>query len=242
MYAGALTLILSMSLLAACGSDGGSEKRGTLEESGDEEVKEKEKDKDKEEKDSEKPGKEEKVQEEPVEEPAEEEPAEEPEPTEEPEPVALEETELMGYLTQDMNGKEMTLGDLVRENDLTMINIWGTFCGPCINEMPDLAEIAEEYADRGFGIVGLACDVTDWDGNLDPEMAQEAKDIAQSTGVKYPLAVETEEMAAVLDTGYVPTTYFVDRAGNILTEEIVGSQSKAEWEKTIEKLLKQVGR
>ena len=172
-------------------------------------------------------------------------PTEEPEPTEEEEPTeapVLEETELMSFATQDVDGNEMTLGDLIRENDLTMINVWGTFCGPCIEEMPGLAECAEKYADRGFGIVGVTCDLTDWDGNLDPSAVADAKDIARDTGVKYPLIVETAEMSELFDTGYVPTTYFVDRAGNILTEAMIGSESKESWEQTIEGLLTQVGR
>ena len=175
------------------------------------------------------------------------EPTEEPEatPTEEPEPVIVTgqmEAELMSFVTEDVDGNSMTLGDLVRKNDLTMLNVWGTFCGPCINEMPGLQACAEKYADRGFGIVGLTCDLTDWDGNVDPSMIAEAKDIARSTGVKYPLVVETEEMMDIFETGYVPTTFFVDKYGNILNDEpMIGSLSEAEWQRTIEQYLSQVG-
>lgn len=181
---------------------------------------------------------------EPTEEP-EAEPTEAADPTEEAEPTeapAVDETELMSYATQDLDGNSMTLGDLIRKNDLTMLNIWGTFCGPCINEMPGLAACAEKYADRGFAIVGLTCDLLDWNGNVDPSVVADAKDIAASTGVKYPLVVETEEMMNSFDTGYVPTTYFVDKYGNILnTEPMIGSLSEAEWQKTIEGYLSQVG-
>ena len=239
---GLLCLLLVLTpVMSACGEDSGRDLRSEREQ------------KEEKKKDDAKPTKKEEPEEkdelrtEPEEAPTEEpEPTEAADPTEEAEPTeapAVDETELMSYTTQDLDGNSMTLGDLIRNNDLTMLNIWGTFCGPCINEMPGLAACAEKYADRGFAIVGLTCDMLDWNGNVDPSVVADAKDIAASTGVKYPLVVETDQMMSIFDTGYVPTTYFVDKYGNILnTEPMIGSLSEAEWQTTIEGYLSQVGR
>ncbi len=248
-----LCLLLALApVTAACGDDTGRDLRTEREQK---EEKKKE-DSDKEPTKKEEPEEEDEPRTEPeVTEAADKpEPTEVAEPTEAPEATLAEEPEpqiitgsteaaLMSFTTQDVDGNQMTLGDLVRKNDLTMLNVWGTFCGPCINEMPGLQACADKYADRGFGIVGLTCDLTDWDGNVDPSMVAEAKDIARSTGVKYPLVVETEEMMEIFETGYVPTTFFVDKSGNILNAEpMIGSLSEAEWQKIIEGYLSQVGR
>ena len=239
---GLLCLLLAVTpVLGACGDDTGRDLRAEREQR--EDNKENAKPTKKEEpEDKEEP----RTEPETTEAPEKPEPTEVPEPTEDPEPEIITgriEAELMSYATEDVDGNKMTLGDLIRKNDVTMLNVWGTFCGPCINEMPGLQACADKYADRGFGIVGLTCDLTDWDGNVDPSMIAEAKDIARSTGVKYPLVVETEDMMLLFDTGYVPTTFFVDSCGNILNDEpMIGSLSEAEWESTIETYLNQVGR
>ena len=70
------------------------------------------------------------------------------------------------FSAKDLDGNEVTQ-EIFASNKLTMVNIWATFCGPCINEMPDLGELAAEYADKGVGIVGIPLDVTDEKGNID---------------------------------------------------------------------------
>ena len=68
---------------------------------------------------------------------------------------------LFGHFdSQTLEGEEVT-EEIFANADLTMVNIWGTFCGPCISEMPDLGEIADEYAEKGVQIVGIVSDVTD---------------------------------------------------------------------------------
>ncbi|MBQ6949674.1 MAG: TlpA family protein disulfide reductase, partial [Firmicutes bacterium] len=57
---------------------------------------------------------------------------------------------------------------VLEEYDLTMVNVWATFCGPCINEMPDIAKIADESREQGVQVLGLVSDVMARDGSLDP--------------------------------------------------------------------------
>lgn len=103
--------------------------------------------------------------------------------------------------------------------DLTVINIWGTTCAPCVMEMPELAAWSEEMPEN-VQLVGLVCDVAA-DNEEDMETAQF---ICEATGVNYPNWLYSEDLAEFL-TGIVftPTTIFVDRSGAIVGEPICGA-------------------
>lgn len=60
----------------------------------------------------------------------------------------------------DLDGTEIS-SDLYSNNKITMVNIWGTFCGPCIREMPDLAKLSQEYKSKGVEIIGIPIDIAD---------------------------------------------------------------------------------
>lgn len=138
--------------------------------------------------------------------------------------------------TQDIYGEKVKLSDIYAKNTVTLVNEWGTFCGPCLGEMPDLEKLSEEYADKGFGIVGLTCDVMDSNEEL-LETLDDAKEIAAEKGITYPLLVETPEMLGILKTTAVPTSYFVDANGNLIGEKLVGSRSYEDWEALIKEHL-----
>lgn len=119
--------------------------------------------------------------------------------------------------------------------DVTMVNIWGTFCGPCINEMPDLAELYGELPE-GCALVGIVSDVYGED-NLD-----KAVKIVTETGVTYDNIIPDDvlyQFLAANVTG-VPTTLYVDREGNILGG-VVGARSKDDYKAILEELVKQLG-
>ena len=121
---------------------------------------------------------------------------------------------------------------------LTMINVWATFCGPCINEMPYLGEIAAEYADKGLQIVGIPIDVLGQDGSISEEMVTTAEEIIGMTGANYlHILPAVDNYALLVQSMYVPTTFFFDEEGNQLGESYVGSKSKADWIAIIEELL-----
>lgn len=64
------------------------------------------------------------------------------------------------FESKTLDGEDVSQ-DIFSKADLTMVNIWGTFCGPCIKEMPELGELSRQYADKGVQIVGLISDVSD---------------------------------------------------------------------------------
>lgn len=118
------------------------------------------------------------------------------------------------------------------EADVTMINIWGTFCGPCIDEMPDLAEL---YADlpEGCALVGIVTDVYGED-NLD-----KAVKIVTETGVNYDNIIPDDALYQFLAANItgVPTTLYVDKEGNILGG-LIGARSKDNYKAILEELVK----
>lgn len=123
---------------------------------------------------------------------------------------------------------------------LTMVNIWATFCGPCIREMPDLQKISEEYKDKDFQIVGIVCDVTmNSDGSYNADLLKDAKDIIEETGVKYTNILPSESLNKIkLDEVYsVPETIFVDEKGNLVGDSYVGSRSYEQWSQIIDHIL-----
>ena len=88
-------------------------------------------------------------------------------------PEMMEEA-IMDDLMTDLSGEEIRLGDLILRNQVTMLNVWGISCGPCLLEIPNLVRLREQYKDRGFEIIGLASDLLDPDGETDPDLLEEA--------------------------------------------------------------------
>ena len=138
------------------------------------------------------------------------------------------------FTSQTLEGEEVT-DEIFAQADLTMVNIWGTFCGPCIAEMPDLGEISREYKDKGVQIVGILCDV------MEPG-AETALEIVGETKADYTHLIASEDltMNVLQYVSSVPTTAFVDKEGNMVGEIYAGSRSKTEWELIINQYLAEV--
>lgn len=145
------------------------------------------------------------------------------------------------FTTPDLAGNEQTEA-VLKDHKLTMINVWATFCGPCINEMPDLGEINKEYKDNGFQIIGIVSDAVDMDGNPSSETIALANDIISQTGADYlhvlPSAALFEGPLRTLTV--VPTTYFADENGVQVGETYTGGRTKEKWTEIIDSLLSQV--
>lgn len=116
---------------------------------------------------------------------------------------------------------------------VTMVNIWATFCGPCIGEMPDLQKLHEDYADKGFQVVGIVCDIYD-----DNDIIL-ARDIVEDTGVKYVSLLPSASLneAKLSSVTSVPETFFVDETGAMIAGPYVGSRSYSQWAEIIEGVL-----
>lgn len=159
-------------------------------------------------------------------------------------PPAEEEQEADGILSSftatDLDNNTIDQS-IFRDHKLTMVNVWATYCGPCIGEMPDLGELSKEYASKGLRIVGLVSDALDYHGRLDDSQVKTARDIVAQTGADYLHILPSEDFYWLLDeiTG-VPTTFFVNSRGEQVGMAYIGSMSKAEWADIIDELLTEV--
>lgn len=144
---------------------------------------------------------------------------------------------LSSFSTTDLDGNSVDQS-VFADHKLTMVNIWATFCGPCISEMPELGTLASEYADKGLQIVGLVSDVTDSDGNLDEKQLSLARDIVAETGANYTHIVPGEGLNGLLSqVSGVPTTLFVDSEGKQVGKAYLGSNDLDGWKAVADELL-----
>ena len=123
--------------------------------------------------------------------------------------------------------------DIFKGKEVTMVNIWATFCGPCIGEMPYLQQLHENYADKGFQVVGMVCDI------YDERDVETARDIVKETGVKYVsiLPCESLNKAKLNYVSSVPETLFVDETGAVIAGPYIGSRSYEQWAQIVEAVL-----
>lgn len=138
----------------------------------------------------------------------------------------------ISFQTTDLDGNAVDSKELFAKNKITMINIWGTYCGPCVEEMPEIEVISKEYADKGAAVAGLVVDVTESD---DSKLA-DAEDIVKTTGVTYLNLKAWDGSNSQLPAPGTPTTYFVDSEGNLAGDPIVGA-NVAKYREALDQLL-----
>lgn len=155
-------------------------------------------------------------------------------------PAAGEENRAAGsslgeFSGQDVNGAAYT-NEIFQDYDLTMVNIFTTWCTPCINEIPDLEKLHQEMADQGVNIVGVVMDAIDMDGNMDEDAVEKAKVLAERTGASYPFLIPDAEgwNGRLNGIQAVPETFFVDKNGTIVGSVYTGDHSLESWREVVE--------
>ena len=136
-----------------------------------------------------------------------------------------------GIESYDLDGNKVD-DTIFKGKKLTMVNIWGTFCGPCIGGMPDFQTLSEEYADKDFQVIGIVCDAYVGDA----EKTELAKEICKETGAKYVSILASESLDdAILDSVIsVPVTYFLNEKGEQFDRNFVGSKSLDGWKAVVD--------
>ncbi len=116
-----------------------------------------------------------------------------------------------------------------------MVNVWATYCNPCLNEMPGLGELALTYDSEDFQLIGIISDVME---GADEKTLQKAADLVAQTGADYPHLLLNESLYTALlkEVSAVPTTFFVNQDGQIL-DTVIGAMEKSAWEEQIDALL-----
>lgn len=151
--------------------------------------------------------------------------------------AAEEEKYYLTFTAKNVNGAEVT-SDVLAGSKLTMLNIWATYCNPCLEEMPYLGELAAEYNSSEFQIIGILSDVSE---NSSQEDIDYAKELIEQTQANYPHLLLGQDLYNTLVGGVtaVPTTFFVKQDGEVLGY-VTGAADKATWKELIDELLAEV--
>ncbi len=131
----------------------------------------------------------------------------------------------------DLEGNTVT-SDIFSQSKLTMVNVWATYCNPCLSEMPSLGELAADYDAEQFQIIGIVSDV------LEGEDQSSVESLVAQTSANYTHLLLNESIyyGLLTDVSAVPTTFFLDENGIVL-DTVVGAMEKSAWEAKINGLL-----
>ena len=135
------------------------------------------------------------------------------------------------FESTDLDGNAVNTADLFRDNRITMLNFWGTWCPNCVNEMKELAEIHTRLREKGCGVVGVEMEKKPIE-----EIREKALALLAEKGTNYPSVLFPKDFATFDFINTFPTTLFVDSEGNVLTYPIIGALVD-EYEKTVDELL-----
>ena len=149
----------------------------------------------------------------------------------------------VGEFSMQEIGGEVYTQEMFADYDVTMVNIFTTWCTPCINEIPDLEKLRNEMADQGVNVVGIVLDAIDNYGNVDGGAVEKAGILADQTGVTYPFLIPDDTFlnGRLYGIEAVPETFFVNREGAVIGESYTGSRSLEEWKAIVEEKLADVG-
>ncbi len=137
---------------------------------------------------------------------------------------------------RDMEGNTVS-SDIFSESRLTMVNVWATYCSPCLNEMPELGELAKEYESEDFQVIGIVSNVPE---DADDEKLGLVEVLIGQTGADYPHLLLNQSLndGLLADVSAVPTTFFFNQEGKLL-DTVVGSKEKSVWKEMIDGFLEE---
>ena len=139
---------------------------------------------------------------------------------------------------KDLDGNPVKSDELFSGNAVTVVNFWFTTCSPCVGELADLEALNKKLAEKGGAVVGINSFTLDGDKTA----IKDAKDILTKKGVSYKnIWFDSKSEAGKLTSGLYsyPTTYVVDKNGNIVGEPIVGAITAKKQAETLQKLIDQ---
>ena len=139
---------------------------------------------------------------------------------------------------KDLDGNEVKSDELFSANAVTVVNFWFTTCSPCVGELGELDALNKELADKGGALIGVNAFTLDGD----EAAISEAKDVLAKKGATYQNVYFDSDGEAGKFTANIfayPTTYVIDRNGNIVGEPIVGAITEQKQAETLQKLIDQ---
>ena len=139
---------------------------------------------------------------------------------------------------KDLDGNTVKSDELFSANAVTVVNFWFTTCNPCVGELSELDALNKELAEKGGSLIGVNTFTLDGD----EAAISEAKDVLAKKGATYQnVYFDSDGEAGKFTTNIFayPTTYVVDRSGNIVGDPIVGAITEKKQAETLQKLIDQ---
>ena len=139
---------------------------------------------------------------------------------------------------KDLDGNTVKSDELFSGNTVTVVNFWFTTCNPCVGELAELDALNKELAEKGGSLIGVNTFTLDGD----EAAISEAKDVLAKKGATYQnVYFDSDGEAGKFTTNIFayPTTYVVDRSGNIVGEPIIGAITEKKQAETLQKLIEQ---
>jgi len=139
---------------------------------------------------------------------------------------------------KDLDGNPVKSDELFSANAVTVVNFWFTTCNPCVGELAELDALNKELTEKGGSLIGVNTFTLDGD----EAAISEAKDVLAKKGATYQnVYFDSDGEAGKFTTNIFayPTTYVVDRSGNIVGEPIVGAITEKKQAETLQKLIEQ---
>ena len=147
------------------------------------------------------------------------------------------------FETKGVDGKDYT-EKVFSDYDLTLVNVFTTWCSPCVNEIPELEKLYEEMKEKGVGVVGVVLDTVGDDAKQNEDTVKKAGVLQEKTKASYPFLIPDSTMmnGRLNGVSAFPETFFVDKEGNIVGETYSGRHTLDEWKKIVEKELKNISK
>ena len=159
-------------------------------------------------------------------------------PAENGKPIEQNSNPFPAFEGKDLDGNPVKSDELFSANAVTVVNFWFTTCNPCVGELSELDALNKELAKKGGALIGVNTFTLDGD----EAAISEAKDVLAKKGVTYQnVYFDSDGEAGKFTTNIFayPTTYVVDRNGNIVGEPIVGAITEKKQAETLQKLIDQ---
>ena len=159
-------------------------------------------------------------------------------PAENGKPIEQNSNPFPAFEGKDLDGNPVKSDELFSANAVTVVNFWFTTCNPCVGELSELDALNKELAKKGGALIGVNTFTLDGD----EAAISEAKDVLAKKGVTYQnVYFDSDGEAGKFTTNIFayPTTYVVDRSGNIVGEPIVGAITEKKQAETLQKLIDQ---
>ena len=159
-------------------------------------------------------------------------------PAENGKPIEQNSNPFPAFEGKDLDGNPVKSDELFSANAVTVVNFWFTTCKPCVGELSELDALNKELAKKGGALIGVNTFTLDGD----EAAISEAKDVLAKKGVTYQnVYFDSDGEAGKFTTNIFayPTTYVVDRSGNIVGDPIVGAITEKKQAETLQKLIDQ---